>query len=142
MRPRDFVIAMCISAVAVWLMATYTGYKRFAPDDTVAAGDAVSIGRPDEPPVWMALGADNYDALLDAQNAIARGGQGAGALRLRLADANLIFVVEAGCPGLVRSTGLGWADVELTKGKYKGRVGRIQRELLSKQRSLEDALDR
>lgn len=132
MTVRDFAIAMCVAAVALWMLASYTGSGRFAPGVAVSAGDAVSIGKAGEPPAWLALGPENYDALLDAQNAIARGGPGAGALRLRLAESNLIFLVEPGCPGLIRDTGLGWADVEILAGKYKGRVGRIQRELLVK----------
>lgn len=99
------------------------------PGDVIQAGDVRVLG---DKPTWVATTGDDFDAMLDAQNAADRGGPGSRAMLFRLAESGRIQLCPAGAEVVVMETGFASARIEVTKGEYKGRGGWVQKELIHK----------
>lgn len=113
--------------VALWAIGSM-----LPPRDVVLPGEIRVLGGSSA--VWLATTSDDYDAMLDAQNAAARGGPGAGSLMLRLAESGRARAYPGGSEVQVIETAVGSALVEIASGEDKGRQGWVQKEMLAKPR--------
>lgn len=123
----------CLIAGAIVFGIVLVASNVYYPDKTVLIDDRVTVGEPGGRPVWLAAGAKDYESMLEAEELAARGGRGDGELQFQLAEASRIFLVEGGTPAVVRDSGFGWVDVVVLGGKRAGQIGRVQRELVTKQ---------
>lgn len=81
--------------------------------------------------VWLCLDEASWDAMLDAQNAGARGGPGSLALIYRLAKADKVKFYPNGTRVLVIKNGMVSKQVEVIEGDDRGDQGWVQFELVA-----------
>jgi hypothetical protein len=94
----------------------------------VKPGAIGTLDLPGASAVWLAADLDAFGPMLDAQNAGAKGGAGAGAGIHRLAEAGEIRPLACGTRVVVRDVRPLSIEVQVTHGEECGRVGWIQRD--------------
>jgi hypothetical protein len=80
--------------------------------------------------VWLATSEEDWDAMLEAQDAAARGGPGSGEALSRLAAAGRVRAYASGTRVRVTKISSSSRFVEVLDGEDKGRSGWVQREFI------------
>lgn len=93
-------------------------------------GTLGTLDLPGASTVWLAADLDTFGPMLDAQNAAAKGGAGAGAGIFRLAESGRIRPVANGTRVIVREARPLSIEVQVTHGEEAGLVGWVQRDFL------------
>jgi hypothetical protein len=80
--------------------------------------------------VWLATSEEDWDPMLEAQDAAARGGPGSGEALSRLAAAGRVRAYASGTRVRVTKTSSSSRFVEVLDGADEGRSGWVQREFV------------
>jgi hypothetical protein len=135
--PRQFgccgLIAFGLLGLFVYALSTATNRN---PAPVASTSPRLQVGAdavldlPGATGVWLATNDEDFDAMIDAENAAAKGGPGAGAAIYRLAESGRARKYPVGTRVVVQKLGLFSAFVEVIEGPDRGRSGWVQIEIV------------